>query len=179
MKRIQLQFFFLAITLFNVLHRILFLRSIRQFLYRIAGYKISRSASVHGVRFFSFGKLSIGAETIVNQGCYLDNRRGITIGDRVVVAHDTKIYTLGHDINCPQFSTKGAPVRIEDYAVLFSNVLVMPGVTIGRGAVVLPGAVVTKNVEAMSIVGGNPAVCKGSRREVHHARILHHYWCAP
>jgi acetyltransferase-like isoleucine patch superfamily enzyme len=179
MKRIQLQLFFLALALFNVLHKVLFFRSLRQFLYGLAGYKIRRSASVHGVRFFSFGKLSIGADTIVNSGCYLDNRRGITIGDKVVIAHDTKIYTLGHDINCPNFSTKGAPVRIEDYAVLFSNVLVMPGVTIGRGAVILPGSVVAKNVEPMTIVGGNPAMPKGTRREIHRDRILHHYWAAP
>ncbi len=179
MRRVKLQLLFLALALFNALHRVLAFRFIRRILYQIAGFRIHRSASLHDVRFFSFGKLSIGADSIVNRGCYLDNRRGISIGDRVVIAHDTKIYTLGHDINSLEFSTTGAGVRIEDYAVLFSNVLVMPGVTIGRGAVVLPGSVVVRDVEAMSIVGGNPAVRKGSRHEVHRNRVLHHYWCAP
>lgn len=179
MKQIMLQLFLLALALFNVLHKVLFPRFIRRLLYLAAGYKVNRSASVHGVRFFSFGKLSIGAETIVNRGCYLDNRRGLEIGDKVVVAHDTKIYTLGHDINCPEFSTKGAPVRIDDYAVLFSNVLVMPGVTIGCGAVVLPGSVITKDVEPMAIVSGNPAIKKGERKTLHARRVLKHYWCSP
>lgn len=178
MKRIRLQLFFLALALFNALHRILAFRFLRRISYRVAGFDIHRSASVHDVRFFSFGRLSIGSDSIVNSGCYLDNRRGIAIGDRVVIAHDTKIYTLGHDINSPEFCTTGAGVRIEDYAVLFSNVLVMPGVTIGRGAVVLPGSVVVRDVEPMSIVGGNPAVRKGLRHDVHRDRVLHHYWCA-
>jgi acetyltransferase-like isoleucine patch superfamily enzyme len=51
----------------------------------------------------------------------------------------------------------GKPVVIEDNAWIFPNVMVMPGVTIGKGAVVYPGSVVTRNVEAYSIVGGNPA----------------------
>lgn len=63
---------------------------------------------------------------MINLGCYLDNRRGITIGDNVGIAHNTKIYTLGHDLNDPQFKTKGAPVTIKDNAFVFSNVLIMP-----------------------------------------------------
>jgi len=179
MKRMKLQLLFLALALFNALHRALAFRCLRRILYRLAGFEVHGSASVHDVRFFSFGRLSIGADSIVNRGCYLDNRRGMSIGDSVVIAHDTKIYTLGHDVNSPDFATAGAGVRIEDYAVLFSNVLVMPGVTIGRGAVVLPGSVVAHDVEPMSIVGGNPAVRKGVRHDVHRDRVLHHYWCAP
>lgn len=179
MKRIKLQLLFLALALFNTLHRVLVFRVVRRILYRIAGFRISRSASLHNVRFFSFGRLSIGADAIVNRGCYLDNRRGISIGNSVVIAHDTKIYTLGHDINSPEFATAGAGVRIDDYAVLFSNVLVMPGVTIGRGAVVLPGSVVVRDIDPMCIAGGNPAERKGLRQDVHRDRVLHHYWCAP
>ena len=99
----------------------------------------------------------IGKNSVVNFGCYLDNRRGISIGNNVGVAHNTKIYTLGHNLDSPQFETKGAPVTIEDDVFIFSNVMIMPGVTIGQGAIVLPGSVVTKDVPSRKIVGGNPA----------------------
>lgn len=178
MRNIKLQMFYILLALFNAMHKAVVFRVARRLLYRIAGFRIARSASIHTVRFFTFGKLEVGANTTVNHGCYLDSRRGLTIGSDVVIAHDTKIYTLGHDINSADFSTKGAPVHIEDHAVLFSNVLVMPGVTVGRGAVVLPGCVVTKDVAPMSIMGGNPAVVKGMRRTVHQKRNIKHYWCA-
>lgn len=99
----------------------------------------------------------MGSHSVINFGCYLDNRRGIEIGDNVGIAHNTKIYTLGHNLESPKFETKGAKVTIEDNVFVFSNVLIMPGVTIGEGAIVLAGSVVTKDVEAWTIVGGNPA----------------------
>jgi len=136
-------------------------------LQRIAGYDIGKNTSIQAVRVFSFGKLKIGNNTIINSGCYLDNRRGITIGNNVVIAHDTKIYTLGHDINDSNFITKGASVVIEDYVILFSNVLIMPGVTIAKGAVVLPGSVVAKNVESMNVVGENTEIIIKKRVGLH------------
>ena len=177
MKKIKLQIFYIIITLFNFLHFLIFLKSMRRLFYIIARYKISSSASVQSVQFFAFGKLKIGDNTIVNKGCYLDNRRGITIGKNVVIAHDTKIYTLGHDINSVDFATKGASVVIEDNVILFSNVMIMPGVKIGNGAVVLPGSVVTKDVRSMEIVGGNPASFKDKRITIHD-RSIRHYWFA-
>ena len=98
--------------------------------------------------------MSLGKDTVINFGCYLDNRRGIYVGNNVGVAHNTKIYTLCHDLNDSSFSTKGAPVNIEDNVFVFSNAMIMPGVTIGEGAI---GSVVTKDVEPWTIVGGNPA----------------------
>jgi maltose O-acetyltransferase len=144
-------------------------------LQKIAGYNIGKNTSIQAVRFFSFGKLKVGNNTIINSGCYLDNRRGITIGDNVVIAHDTKIYTLGHDINDSTFITKGASVVLEDYVILFSNTMIMPGVTIAKGAVVLPGSVVTKNVASMDVVGGNPAILIKKRIGLHSNKKVNKY----
>src|SRR5690606_35444581 len=84
-------------------------------------------------------------------------RRGIYIGDNVGLAHNSKIYTLGHNIESKYFETKGGPVYIENNVFIFSNSIVMPNLTIGEGAIILAGSVVTKDVPPYTIVGGNPA----------------------
>lgn len=124
------------------------------------------------------GKVSIGKNTVINFGCYLDNRRGITIGNNVGIAHNTKIYTLGHDFDDQQFKTKGAAVTINDHVFIFSNAITMPGVTIGEGAIVLAGSVVTKDIEPWMIVGGNPArKIRERRRDINYKQV-YRYWFA-
>lgn len=175
-KFLKLQIFFILIKLFNFLYSLFFFFILRMILLKIANIKVGKKTVVQSVRFFSFGKLSIGDNTIINSGCYLDNRRGIYIGNSVVIAHDSKLYTLGHDYNDLTFKTKGDPIYIEDYVVIFSNALIMPGVRIGKGAVVLSGAVVTRDVESMDVVGGNPAKFIKKREQLHTNRPLYKYW---
>ena len=93
----------------------------------------------------------------------LDGRRGLTIGKSVVIAYDAIIWTLNHDYNDVHFCGKGAPVVIGDYAWICCRSVILPGITIGEGAVVASGAVVTKNVEPYTIVGGIPAKVIGAR----------------
>lgn len=175
-KRFKLQVFFILLKAFNTLYFLLFPVLFRKMLQKIAGYQVGKGTSIQAVRYFTFGKLIVGENTIINSGCYLDNRRGITIGNNVIIAHDTKIYTLGHDINDSTFITKGAPVTLEDYVIIFSNALIMPGVTIKKGAVVLPGSVVTKSVEEMTVVGGNPAIPIKKRDQMHTEKKVINYW---
>lgn len=131
---------------------------IRRFYLRVFGIRIGRGSCIHrGCRFFHIGNFCIGEMSVVNWGCFIDNRRGIKIGNNVGVAHGVKIYTAGHNINSPKFEPNGKPVIIEDNAFIFSNAMIMPGVTIGNGAIVLAGSVVTKSVPSRKIVGGNPA----------------------
>lgn len=131
---------------------------LRNLYLRFFGIKMGITSIVHRkCKFFSVGKFKAGQHVIINFGCYLDNRRGLYIGNNVCIGHNVKIYTLGHNIDSPFFKTMGKPVKIEDNVFFFANVLVMPGVTIHEGAVILPGAVVTKDVPEYSVVGGNPA----------------------
>jgi acetyltransferase-like isoleucine patch superfamily enzyme len=174
--RFKLQLFFVLLKLFNLFYLILFPWTFRYLLLQVTGSNIGRRSCIQNVKFFSFGKLTVGNDTVVNSGCYLDNRRGIKIGNNVVIAHDSKIYTLGHDFNDPTFKTKGSSVSIEDYVVIFSNVLVMPGVTIKKGAVILPGSVVTKDVEEMTVAGGNPAKTIRLRESIHSQKVGFRYW---
>jgi maltose O-acetyltransferase len=152
---LQLNFFLLGFI--NVSYNF-FPSYLSSFYLRIFGFRISPSSCIHRFcKFFHLGKLKIGRRTFISFGCYLDNRRGITIGDDVEIAHNVKIYTLGHNIDSPTFETKGKPVVVEDHVFIFSNAIIMPGVTLHKGAVVLPGAVVTKDVAEYTVVGGNPA----------------------
>lgn len=175
-KKLHLQIFFVLLSIFNLIFILFFPFSVRNLLLRLTGCKIGKDTTIHNVRFFTFGKLIVGDNCTINSGCYLDARRGIKIGNNVVIAHDTKIYTLGHDFNDSTFKTKGNPVLIEDYVIIFSNVLIMPGVNIGRGAVLLPGAVVSKNIEPMTVVGGNPAKQLRMREILHTDKKPYKYW---
>jgi len=176
MHKIKLQVFFILLKCFNGLYWICFPLFIRNSLLILTGCKIGKNSVVQNVRFFSFGKLWIGENTIINSGCYLDNRRGIEIGNNCIVAHDSKIYTLGHEIDDLKFKTKGQKVKINDYVIIFSNVLIMPGVEIGEGAVVLPGSVVTKSVPPMKVVGGNPAKVIRDRKILHSEKEPYKFW---
>lgn len=176
--RLAAQLYFLALAAINTLHGLLPF-ALRPLLYRACGFRIHRGATLQGgVRFFHVGRLSIGEGTLVNRGVYLDNRGGLEIGRQVSIAHDARIYTMGHDPHDPQFATKAGAVTIGDHAVLFAGAMVMPGVTLGEGAVVMAGSVVTKSVPPRRIVGGNPAVDLGERGCVPAYRLNRRYWFA-
>ncbi len=176
--RLAAQAYFLGLAAVNVVHRLLPFFA-RRGLYRLCRFDIDPTATVQGgVRFFHVGRLKIGAGTLVNRGVYLDNRAGIEIGAQVSIAHDVRIYTMGHDIHDPTFATKGQPVRIDDHAVLFAGAMVMPGVHLGAASVVMAGAVVTKDVAPGRIVGGNPAVDIGGREGEPAYTLDRRYWFA-
>ena len=176
--RLTAQAYFIGLAAINAVHRFLPFFA-RRGLYRLCRFDIDPSATLQGgVRFFHVGRLRIGAGTLVNRGVYLDNRAGLSIGAQVSIAHDVRIYTMGHDVHDPTFATKGQPVRIDDHAVLFAGAMVMPGVHLGAGAVVMAGAVVTKSVGPGRIVGGNPAVDIGSRSGEPAYTLDRRYWFA-
>lgn len=172
------QSYFLLLAAINGLHGWLpFV--LRPLLYRACGFRVGPRATLQGgVRFFHVGRLEVGEGTLVNRGVTLDNRGGIRIGREVSIAHDARIYTMGHDIHHPEFPTLARPVRIDDHAVLFAGAMVMPGVHIGAGAVVMAGAVVTRSVPPGRVVGGNPARDLGPRRCVPAYRLSRRYWFA-
>lgn len=119
---------------------------------------IDPSATVHRKQtLIGFGKLSLGENSTINYNCLLDLRRGIKIGRNVTLSQGVQVFTLGHDPHDRFFRLRGARVEIDDDVVIFSKCLIYPGVKIGKGAVVYPGSVVTKDVAEWEIVGGNPA----------------------
>lgn len=116
------------------------------------------------VEFRIPGNISIGSNTSINKNVLLDGRGGqIVIGDSVDIAQDSRIWTLQHDYNSPDYKAIGGDVIIEDFVWIASNVTLLPGVKVGKGAVIATGAVVTKDVEPYTIVGGIPAKKIGER----------------
>lgn len=139
---------------------------IRNFFLRFLGVKLEKKAVIYsGFLIRSPKRIKIGKGTVVGYNCELDGRKGLTIGENVNISSDVKFYTLQHDYNSPSFEAVGAPVVIKDYAWISVRAIVLPGVTVGKGAVVAGGAVVTKDVPDFAIVGGIPAKIIGQRKK--------------
>ena len=109
--------------------------------------------------------ISIAKGASIGPKVLLDGRKGLSIGKSVVIAYEAIIWTLNHDYNNVCFAGKGASVKIEEYAWICSRAIILPGVTIGKGAIVASGAVVTKDVPPFAIVGGVPAKIIGMREK--------------
>lgn len=115
-------------------------------------------------RFLQGRKVFLGKRNVINFGCVLDGRRfAIRTGDDVSIGPEAAILTLGHDPQSPSFEDRGGEVIVENRAWIGFRALVLPGVTIGEGAVVAAGSVVSKSVEPFSIVAGVPARKIGDR----------------
>jgi glycosyltransferase involved in cell wall biosynthesis/acetyltransferase-like isoleucine patch superfamily enzyme len=143
--------------------------TIRRFFYsKILSIKMDRSVNIQmGCYIYdSNGELTLGKNTIVNRYCTLDRRGGLYIGSSVNISAEVAIYTAGHDPQSPSFKDYVKPVIIEDYVWLGTRSSIMPGVRIGKGAFVLPGAIVTRDVAPFKIVGGIPAKEVGERNNL-------------
>lgn len=114
---------------------------------------------------FSKTQIRLGKNSVVNSFSMLDGRhKPIIIGNNVDIGRETAIFTLEHDPHSDDHGVRGRSVHIEDHVWIAARVTILPGVRIGKGAVVGAGSVVTKDVEPMSIVAGNPAKVVGKRR---------------
>lgn len=109
--------------------------------------------------------ITIGCRSVINQQCCLDGRGGLTIGDHVDISPGVWILTDSHDMHDPFFREVLAPVRIGDHVWIGSRAMILPGVTVGEGAVVAAGAVVTGNVAPYAVVAGVPAHQIGTRSQ--------------
>jgi maltose O-acetyltransferase len=101
-------------------------------------------------------KLSVGEHSFVGRAELALHDR-ISIGRCVCVNDGAKLLTASHDAMDPGWRTLSSPIVVEDYAWIATNAIVLPGVSIGRGAIVGAGAVVAKDVLPFTIVVGNPA----------------------
>lgn len=137
---------------------------IRRFFYRLFGMEIGSGSTIHmGARFYNPFNIKIGEDSIIGEDVVLDGRDRLVIGNHVDIASGVMIYNAQHDVRDPNFRAICSPVIIEDYVFIGPRAIILPGIRIGKGAVVGAGAVVTKDVEEYSIVGGIPAKEIGKR----------------
>lgn len=155
--------FLLEFVVNDILHYIPFW-TIRKWYLRMVGTKIGKGSFIMKNNYIMNARLlSIGAYSHINRDCIVDARGTITIGNNVSISHRVNIMTGGHDARSSDFMGVFKPIVIDDYAWLGVDCTILQGVTIGKGAVVSAGAVVTKDVAPYSIVAGVPAKQIGER----------------
>lgn len=139
--------------------------SARNFFYKLAAVKIGKGSTIHmWCNFFNPAGVEIGEDTIIGDHAFLDGRAPLKIGNHVDIASRVMIYNSQHDVDSSDFHATSEPVIIEDYVFIGPGVIIQPGIKIGRCAIVAAGAVVTKDVEPFTMVGGVPAQKIGERK---------------
>lgn len=141
------------------------LHSVRNLIWKFFGLKLGARSTLHtGVRVYDPRNIRIGEGTIVGYACFIDGREKVAIGSHTDIASEVMIYSQNHDLSAEDFHADGAPVKIGNYVFVGPRAIILPGVTIGDGAVVAAGAVVTKDVAPYTIVGGVPGKVISERK---------------
>jgi len=125
----------------------------------------NRNTWIVGLKTHAKPILQIGNNTTFGYMNMISVAERVTIGEHCMFAGEIKIFdNNSHSINAEKRREHAvmdlhdvAPVDIGDDVWVGSNVIIMKGVKIGNGAVIAAGSIVTKNVEAFTVVGGNPA----------------------
>lgn len=143
---------------------------------RINGLKLGKNAYLaRNVEIRKPQNITIGDRSVINGRTLLDGRGGtLLIGSDVDIAQESIIWTESHDPHNEHHATIGSPVIIEDHVWIGCRSMVMPGISIKKGAVIAAGCIVTKDVAPMTIVGGIPAKCIGTRNNSLKYKLNHH-----
>jgi acetyltransferase-like isoleucine patch superfamily enzyme len=133
----------------------------RRLLVEIFGRPLPESLAILPPFYCDYGLgTSVGDRVFINQGCFLLDFGGVTIGDRVLVGPRVTLSTAGHPVDPARrfdFITH-APIVIEDDVWVGAGATICPGVTIGAGSVVGAGTVVAQDVPPMTVVTGTSVV---------------------
>ncbi|SEJ39052.1 maltose O-acetyltransferase [Dyadobacter sp. SG02] len=138
---------------------------IRLWYYRnVMNFGIAEGSQIFmGCTFDAPGNLTIARNSVINAHCRIDNRGSVFIGENVSISNEVCILTADHDMDSYDFSGRNRPVVIGNLVWIGTRAMILPGVTVGDGAVVAAGAVVTRAVEPFDVVGGVPARKIGQR----------------
>lgn len=128
------------------------------------------------VRFNFPQLLTLGENVFLNRGVFLDTKGGVDIGDFVALAEDVTVFTHNHDEASHIERTYGK-VTVEPYAKVYAGAVLLPGVTVGREAIVAARSVVSHDVPPGMVVAGTPAKVIRERHDGgHHGYELDHVW---
>lgn len=132
---------------------------VRGLLSELFGYAVPSTLRVFPPFYSDFGKnIHVGEDVFINACCHFQDHGGVTLGDGCQIGHNVVFATLNHGLQpLERRITYPAPIILGRNVWIGSNSTILQGVTIGDNAVVAAGAVVNKDVEQGSIVGGVPA----------------------
>ncbi len=122
---------------------------------------IGQDSIIEAPFYCSYGRnIHIGDYVYLNFSCTIFDNNEVRIGNHVMIGPGVQIYTAAHPVQA-QARIQGwevaKPILIEDNVWIGGAAILLPGVSIGRNAVVGAGAVVTRSVPQNTIVAGNPA----------------------
>lgn len=131
----------------------------REIFSKIIGKEVDETTTIMPPFYCDFGKnIKIGKGVFIQQMCTFMDRGGITIGNNVFIAPKVNLVTINHDFHPNRRRTTYCkPIVIEDNVWIGINSTILPGVRIGKNAIIGAGSVVTKDVKPNTVVGGNPA----------------------
>lgn len=116
-----------------------------------------------GCRFNYGHRIEVGENVSWNSGCFIDSKGGVKMGDFAMLTEYVKIFTHSHSEH-DHMQREYSGVEIGDYAKVYTNATILPGVKLGTGAVVATGAIVTKSVDDFMLVSGVPARVQRARK---------------
>ena len=127
---------------------------------------VGSNTSIHMGCFFTGNNVFIGNNTVINRKCYLDGRAAkLVIGNNVSISPEVYVLTMSHHAQSKNFDTFSKDVIIEDHVWIGARAMILPGVTMGRGAVLGALSLANKNIPPFSIAAGNPAAVVGTRND--------------
>jgi putative colanic acid biosynthesis acetyltransferase WcaF len=108
-------------------------------------------------------RLRLGNHCWIGEDVWIDNLAEVEIGSDVCLSQGVYLCTGSHDHRRPTFDLITRPIVIEDQVWVAARALILPGVRIGRGAVIAAGSVVTQDVAPAVVIGGCPGRVIGDR----------------
>ena len=128
------------------------------------------------VRFNVPDNIEVGDNVFLNRGTFLDSKGGVVIGNSVTLTEGVTIFTHSHEEH-DHALRKYATVTIEDYAKVYSNSTILPGVTVGKQGIVAACSLVSENVKENTLVAGVPAKPIRERKILNrNNEELNHIW---
>ena len=166
---------FWEVIVINELVQLILSNSARIFFYKRTGMKVGKNTNIFRKCYLQkLNGISIGNNCIIGFFCRLNGKGPLMIGNNVNISSETIIESGSHDFIT--FDSIFKPITIKDNVWIGTRVMILQGVTIGEGAVVAAGSVVTSDVAPFAIVAGVPARVIGTRPNKIDYLLKHQRW---
>lgn len=137
----------------------------RAFWLRVFGARIGRQCHVYpSATIWAPWLLEMDDVACLGEGVEVYNPGGVRLGSHAIVSQGAYLCGATHDVHHPAFTYIAKPIELKAHAWVCARAIVLPGVTLGEGAVLAAGAVGTRHLGAWTIYGGNPAKPIGRRQ---------------